>query len=195
MEYAISFVDHLKQKIQLTDDMINKIHQLTTRTILKGDYLLKPGEISRYSYYVEKGLLSYYTVDAKGKQHILQFAAEEWFVADRCSLFFQQPTPYFIEAIEDTVVTVIPINFYNEMATLDPAFAQMNTQALHLHILHLQKRIEQLLANNAEDRYKYFLDTYASIAARIPQTLLASYLGITPESLSRVRKEMAQKRS
>lgn len=195
MEYAISLADHLKQKIQLSEENLHAVNQLTTRTVLKGDFLLRAGEISRYTYYVEKGLLSYYSIDEKGKQHILQFAAEEWFIADRCSLFFQQPSPYFIEAIEDTVVTVIPTNFFDQLAEKEPAFVQMNTHALHLHILHLQKRIEQLLSNHAEDRYKYFLETYSSIAARIPQTLLASYLGITPESLSRVRKDIAQKRS
>lgn len=195
MEYAISLADHLNKYISLSDNTVIELTNLTTRTVLKGQFLLRAGEISRYSYYVEKGLLSYYSIDDKGKYHIIQFAPEEWFMADRCSLFFQQPSPYFIEAIEDTIVTVIPLDFFSKLSESEPAFAEMNTKALHHHILHLQKRIHQLLSASAEERYKDFLEMYSSVAARIPQTLLAAYLGIAPESLSRVRKEMAQKRS
>lgn len=195
MEYAISLLEHLNAKIHLSPENIEMVEALATRTVTKGEFLLRPGETSRYSYYVEKGLLCYYSIDHKGKQHIIQFAAEEWFIADRCSLFFQQPSEFFIEAIEDTVITAIPKDFFDKLSLSDPSFAQLNTKALHHHILHLQKRIQQLLAETAEQRYKDFLETYHSIASRIPQTLLASYLGIAPESLSRVRKEMANKKS
>ncbi len=188
-----SLLQYLQNRMQVDEESMHKISLLQTRQVAKGEFLLRAGEISRYMYYVEKGLLSYYSIDEKGKPHIIQFAEETWFMSDRCSLFFQQTSPYFIEALEDSEITVIPRDFFSELSKTSPAFVMMNTQALHHHILHLQNRIHQLLAATAEERYLDFVKLYPSLTLRIPQTMIAAFLGITPESLSRVRKELAQK--
>ena len=159
----------------------------------KGELLLKEGEICRHSFFVEKGLLRYYSIDAKGKEHIIQFAPEGWFVSDRESVYFNQPSQYFIQALEESRIIALDENFVRELASRHPSFLEFNNRLLHNHIRHLQRRINMLLSATAEERYLEFIKIYPDILLRVPQTMVASWLGIAPESLSRVRKELAQK--
>ncbi|TKK66004.1 Crp/Fnr family transcriptional regulator [Ilyomonas limi] len=159
----------------------------------KGSFLLRQGEICKYSFYVEQGLLRYYSIDEKGKEHILQFAPETWFVADRESVYFNQPSHYFIQALEDSSVILLDENFITQLAQKNTSFLQFNNKLLHNHIRHLQNRINQLLSATAEERYLDFIKIYPNLLLRVPQSMVASYLGITPESLSRVRKDLAAK--
>jgi len=163
------------------------------KQVHKNDFLLMQGEICKYSFFVEKGLLRYYSIDAKGKEHILQFAPEGWFVSDRESLYFNQPSQYFIQAMEDSVVVVLDKNFAEDISNADTAFAGFNYRLLHNHIRHLQNRVNMLLGATAEERYLDFVKIYPDILLRVPQSMVASYLGITPESLSRVRKDLSKK--
>ncbi|HMW13522.1 MAG TPA: Crp/Fnr family transcriptional regulator, partial [Chitinophagales bacterium] len=117
---------------------------------------------------------------------------EKWFISDRESVYFDNPSNYFIQAIEDTKVFVLDELFFQELSLSHPNFLDYNNRLLHNHIRHLQKRITQLLSATAEQRYLDFIQVYPDISLRVPQTMIASYLGITPESLSRVRKELAQ---
>ena len=159
----------------------------------KGAFLLQEGEICKHSFYVEKGLLRYYSIDEKGKEHIIQFAPESWFVGDRESMFFNRPSQYFIQALEESDVVMIDDEFICTLSKADEQFAVFNNNLLHNHIRQLQHRINMLLSATAEDRYLDFIKIYPDILLRVPQTLVASYLGITPESLSRVRKDLATK--
>lgn len=167
--------------------------QQKSRAVEKGEYLLMQGDTCRHSFFVEKGLLRYYAIDTKGKEHILQFAPEGWFVTDRESVFFNQPSQYFIQALETGNVLQLDEAFFKELSHQNSQFVDFNTRLLHNHIRHLQKRIEQLLSYTAEERYLEFIQLYPDILLRVPQIMVASYLGITPESLSRVRKELATK--
>lgn len=157
----------------------------------KGKFLLREGEICRQSFYVEKGLLRYYSIDNKGKEHIIQFAPEGWFVGDRESQFFNRPSQFFIQALEDSDVAMIDDELICNISNADNSFGLFNNNLLHNHIRQLQHRINMLLSATAEERYLDFIKIYPDILLRVPQTLVASYLGITPESLSRVRKDLA----
>ena len=169
------------------------IHKQKKMLVEKGELLLKEGEICRHSFFVEKGLLRYYSIDAKGKEHIIQFAPEGWFVSDRESVYFNQPSQYFIQALEESRIIALDENFVSELAKQDPSFLEFNNRLLHNHIRHLQRRINMLLSATAEERYLDFIKIYPDILLRVPQTMVASYLGIAPESLSRVRKDLAHK--
>ncbi|HEX5154625.1 MAG TPA: Crp/Fnr family transcriptional regulator [Parafilimonas sp.] len=171
----------------------NIINKQKSMLVEKGELLLKEGEICRHSFFVEKGLLRYYSIDAKGKEHIIQFAPEGWFVSDRESVYFNHPSQYFIQALEESRIIALDENFIAELAKHDPSFMEFNNRLLHNHIRHLQRRINMLLSATAEERYLDFINIYPDILLRVPQTMVASYLGIAPESLSRVRKELAQK--
>ena len=186
-EYIAS---QLNSKSPQMDDLIENCN---TRQILKDEFLLRQGVQSRYIFFVEQGLLKQYSVDEKGKEHILMFAPEKWFVADRESLYFKRPSLYFIKALEDSRVVLLEESFINKIAEVDHSFLELNNRLLNNHILHLQNRINSLLSDSAEERYLSFVQTYPDILLRVPQAMVASYLGITPESLSRVRKDLAER--
>ena len=190
---SFNFKTYLTSNIALDNDSIdNLMLHCKQQQIYKGDFLLRQGEKCKHSFFVESGLLKQYSIDEKGKEHIIQFAPEKWFISDRESVYFDNPSNYFIQAIEDTKVFVLDELFFQELSLSHPNFLDYNNRLLHNHIRHLQKRITQLLSATAERRYLDFIQVYPDISLRVPQTMIASYLGITPESLSRVRKELAQ---
>lgn len=190
---SFNFKTYLTSNIALDNDSIdNLMLHCKHQQIYKGDFLLRQGEKCKHSFFVESGLLKQYSIDEKGKEHIIQFAPEKWFISDRESVYFDNPSNYFIQAIEDTKVFVLDELFFQELSLSHPNFLDYNNRLLHNHIRHLQKRITQLLSATAEQRYLDFIQVYPDISLRVPQTMIASYLGITPESLSRVRKELAQ---
>ena len=191
---TISFAQFLKKQTSLSDAVIAKLlGETKTIDVKKGDFLLRQGDICKQSLFVEKGLLRYYSIDEKGKIHVLQFSPEGWLVSDRESAFFNQPSPYFIDALEDSTLVLISTDFLHSNTQMVPELEEMNSRLLHNHIRQLQNRINLLLSATVEERYLNFIETYPDVLMRVPQHLVASYLGVTPEGLSRVRKELSDK--
>lgn len=189
-----NFKTHLTQNGPLSEEQFNSISSsISAKFYEKGRILMRPGEICKHSFFVESGLLRAYTIDQSGKTHIIQFAPENWIISDRSSTYFGEPTVLFVDAIEDTSVVLFGNNFSCQLAEMNPDFLQHNELALHNHIRHQQMRINSLLGATAEERYLDFIRQYPDLMLRVPQWMIASYLGITPESLSRVRKELAKK--
>lgn len=190
------FISFLEKHAQFTQEQLKNLSdELNTMEIQKKQLLLRPGEICKKAFFVEKGLLRSYSLDESGKQHIIQFAPEEWFMADRSSLYFDQPSDFFIEAIENTEVVILESDFISRASELNSSFYEFNEKLLHSHIAGLQRRINMLLGATAEKRYLEFIKLYPGLLNRVPQWMIASYLGITPESLSRVRKKLFRKDS
>ncbi len=184
---------YLKNKAGLSEQEIDALtSSLQSKTFRKGEFLLHAGEVCAYAFFVEKGLLRSFTTDESGKEHVIQFGPENWFVTDRSSAYFHEPSDFAIEAIEETRVVLIDAAFISNASTMHPSFMQFNEKALQNHIRQLQKRINLLLSATAEKRYLDFIRLYPDLTLRVPQWMIASYLGITPESLSRVRKELAK---
>ncbi len=188
------FKTYLNDKAGLTDEEIMQLPYVPrSRLFPKGQPLISGGQVCRDIFFVEKGLLRQFTIDGQGKEHIIHFAPEGWLVSDRSSAYFDQSGEYFIDAIEDSEVIVMDETFINAASEISRTYRENNHRALHNHIRHLQKRIIQLLGATAEARYLEFLKLYPNLPLRVPQWMIASYLGITPESLSRVRKDLAKK--
>ena len=166
---------------------------LIEKKIKKGEIILNAGSICNHSFFVEEGLLRSYSIDEQGKEHIIQFAPENWIISDRSSLLFQEPSEFYIDAVENTTLIMFEEEFINKASEVSTKFRAFNKKALNNHIRHQQKRINQLLSATAEERYLNFIELYPNVTLRVPQWMIASYLGITPESLSRVRKELARK--
>ncbi|MDB5117913.1 MAG: Crp/Fnr family transcriptional regulator [Mucilaginibacter sp.] len=186
-----NFLQYLRKNLGLTDPQLEQLApRLHIKVVPKNSLLLRLGETRSYGYFVEKGLLRSYSIGETGKQHIIQFAPENWFISDRASLLFNAPSKLIIEAIEETTVIVIDHHYTDYVSGL-PGFYKKNEVILQHHVLHLQNRIETLLGATAEARYLGFIKCYPNLTLRVPQWMIASYLGITPESLSRVRKELA----
>lgn len=155
-------------------------------------YLLRAGEIATQVFFVEKGLLISSTLNDRGTENILHFALESWLVADRSSLYRNEPSPFYIKTIEPSTIVFLHKNFLQRASLLNQKFACFNDEMLQRNILVQEKRIQSLLSMSATERYLSFMETYPNIILRVPQWMVASYLGITPESLSRIRKEIAR---
>lgn len=189
-----NFTEYLKTKANVSEtDFQELIKKVEFREINKGGILLRPGEVCKHSFFVEKGLLRSYTIDLSGREHIIQFGSENWIVSDRSSVFFNEASDLFIDAIEESTIALIDSDFINTANKISTPYREYNQIALQNHIRHQQKRIDLLLSANAEARYMDFIKLYPDLMLRVPQWMIASYLGVTPESLSRVRKELARK--
>jgi CRP-like cAMP-binding protein len=188
------FKNYLQKNAQVSDGQFEILSkQLRAEKIKKHTVLSRPGEVCGLSFFVEKGLLRSYTMDDNGKDHVIQFAPENWIVSDRSSSYFNQPSDFFIDTVEDSEVVYLDKSFMDKASALSDAYRQFNERSLHNHIRHIQKRVSLLLGATAEQRYMDFIKLYPDLMLRVPQWMIASYLGITPESLSRVRKELAKK--
>lgn len=149
--------------------------------VKKGQTIQRSGEINSKIYRVESGLLRSYSIDQKGKEHIFMFAPEGWIIADNCDP--SEPCDLFIDALEDSVVEV-----HVKDLTKEHEIAKIVKR-----LLVLQKRIIMLLSAPAMERYEHFIATYPDIVQRVPQKMIASYLGITPEALSTIKGEQLRK--
>src|ERR1700722_13954880 len=186
------FKSYLKGKISFTDEQFKAISSLfIPKTIAKGTVLLREGEVCQYNMFVVKGCLRSYVIDKNGKEHIIQFAPENWWISEQNSLMKQEPAMFFIDAIDDTEVLLSERSFNEKLAEILPSGAQMLQGLFQNSFKAMQKRVVNLLSASAEQRYVEFVKMYPTIALRVPQKMIASYLGITPESLSRIRKDVA----
>lgn len=193
MEYPLA--RFLEEKATVEPDKIKEILNLvTTREIAKDEVLLRAGEICHHIFYVEKGLLRFYSLNENGREYIIQFAPESWFVGDRSSIFYDQASSYHIDAIEDTRVVMLDRNFSQNASNISKNFRNYNEHILHKHVQQLQHRINMLVSASAEERYLDFIGTYPDLINRVPQWMIASYLGITPEGLSRVRRQLVERK-
>ena len=187
------FKAYLRKKITITDEQFDLISgDIKIKTFEKNQQIVSPGEISNKTYFVTDGLLRCYSVDIKGKANVIQFAPELWWLSERNS-FFNEPSEFFIDAIEPTTALILPKNYFNDAAEHVPCLHDLNNNMLNNSIRFMQKRINMLLSATAEERYLDFIKLYPNLTLRVPQWMIASYLGITPESLSRVRKDLAHK--
>jgi CRP-like cAMP-binding protein len=188
------FKDYLQKKVAITDEQFSLISdKLKIKTFEKGEMILMKGEVSSHVYFVLDGLLRSYSIDSKGKTHIIQFAPEQWWLSERNGILFNEESEFFLDAIENTKAIVLPKDFISESAKIVPCMYELNSTMLNNAIRFMHKRINMLLSATAEERYLNFIKLYPNLTLRVPQWMIASYLGITPESLSRVRKDLAHK--
>ena len=164
------------------------------RSMAKGEMLLREGEVAKYGAFVCKGCLRSYVVDDNGKEHIVQFAPENWWLSDIESMVNKKPSIYFMDAIESTEVLLADMFSFQKMLDQLPGFAEAFRLGQQKHTTAKDKRIISSLTADAEEKYFRFLNTYPSIAQRVPLHMIASYLGISAETLSRVRKKWSIKK-
>lgn len=164
-----------------------------TQTFSKGEILIQAGDVCHFAYKVISGCLKSYVIDQAGKEHILQFAPEEWFISDLDSFIHGSPTHIFIEAIEDSEVELLNRPQLGSDEVSDELNLRVFNQKLLNNVIARDKRLISLLSANSEQRYLEFMQTYPSLVQRLPQKLIASYIGVTPEYLSEIRRKMVSK--
>ena len=161
------------------------------KTFSKGEVLQRAGQETSKIFLVKEGILRSYIIDSKGKEHIYMFGSEGWIVSDIESQTFECKTVLFIEAIEESEVYVMNQRSFDHLKEKDNGFDAL-VASLSKRIGAMQRRILALMSSSARDRYESFLQIYPELPSRVPQKMIASYLGITPEALSTIRKKIAQ---
>lgn len=162
---------------------------LKHRTLRKKQYLLQAGDVSRYENFVTKGLLRAYTVDNKGQEHIAMFGMEGWWISDLYSFLTNTPATQHIDALEDSEVLSIEHSDLEKLYLQIPKFDRFFRILLQNAFVANQQRILASISQTAEEQYNAFIKKYPSLEQRIPQTQIASFLGITPETISRIRRK------
>lgn len=186
---------YLLKMFPVTDEEFALFRKLfVPRELKKGEMFQREGDIVKYAVFVTKGCLRNNVIDNKGKEHVVMFAPENWWIADANSIMNGTPTTYFVDAIEDSVILLADKHANETIMDRIPAFAKSFQAGVQKHAAAKDKRIVQSLTATAEERYLNFLETYPTIAQRVPQHMLASYLGATPETVSRIRKNLSQKK-
>jgi CRP-like cAMP-binding protein len=183
---------YLQSKVDISDDILAELESLCISDYAqKGAVILKISEVCTHNFFVTKGCLRSYVFDKKGREHILQFAPDNWWISERISLLSGDPATFFIDAIEDTDYVRVPEEFLSRLGSMVPAAKTVIEKLKLNNFRSIRKRLISLLSDTGEDRYLSFVATYPSLALRLPQKMIASYLGITPESLSRIRKALS----
>lgn len=188
------FQQYLDSKISLSEEQSEFIRSLSTvKKLRKKQYLLQEGDVWKYNAFVTKGCLRTYSVNEKGLDHIIGFAIENWWTGDRESLTTGEPSRFNIDAVEDCEVVLITQPNFEIICKEISSFNDMVNAILQKSFIVAQNRIHAALSYTAEEKYLNFVSKYPGFANRIPQSMIASYLGMTPETLSRIRSQTARK--
>jgi CRP-like cAMP-binding protein len=189
-----ALIHHFQQYLPLSEEEIQLFTlRVQTRRIKRRQMILQEGFVCKHYSFVVEGCLKMYGIDDKGFEHNIQFAAEGDWIADIGSFHTQKPSKLFIEAIEPAEIIQVGQQdlyfLYHAIPKLDRIFKVI----IENKFVELQNRVLQTFSSTAEQRYLSFLEQYPHLSNRLPNTQIASYLGITPEFLSKVRKDLSKK--
>lgn len=186
---------HIRKRVELTKKEFElSCTFFSPRTFKKRQFVLQEGDVCRHLTFVTSGCLRDFTVDHKGEEHIIQFAIPDWWISDLGSFLTGSASTHAIEAIQDSEVLMLEREAREKMLMAVPDMERFFRLLLESNYVATHRRINDSLSASAEQRYLTFLKTYPALVEQIPQNHIASYLGITPQSLSRIRKELSQKR-
>lgn len=189
-------LDYFQQKIPLTSKEKKLVRELfKPRLYRKRQYILQEGDICNQCNFIVRGCLRMYTLDADGNTHIIQFASENWWIMDIGSFHGRTASELNIDALEDTVVLQISHDHLLSLYQQAPKFDRIFRVLIEGSYVALQKRLLQNISSTAEEKYIAFLQSYSHLAHRLPQTQIASFLGMTPEFLSRLRSKQVKPKS
>ncbi|MBA6156835.1 Crp/Fnr family transcriptional regulator [Tenacibaculum sp. S7007] len=169
------------------------LNKLKRKTLKKGEFLLKADEKVKDLHFIEEGCLRTYFIDSSGKEHTLQFAINGWWISDYIALFGKEKTKSvsYIECIKESVLYKISKEDFDDLCNEIPKISNFHIKNLESAFAAFQRRILENLTFSAKQRYLNFIKTYPNIEQNVKNYHIASYLGITNESLSRIRKEIA----
>ncbi|GAB3221057.1 Crp/Fnr family transcriptional regulator [Algoriphagus aestuariicola] len=187
-------LDYFQQLIPLDSKEKQLVLELfKPRLYRRRQFVLQEGDVCNQFNFIVRGCLRMYKIDEKGNTHILQFASENWWLTNIGSFHDRTPSELEIDAIEDTVV--LQINHENLLSLYinAPKFDRIFRVLIEKSFVSTQKRLLQTISSTAEERYNSFLASYSHLNNRLPQTQIASFLGISPEFLSRLRNKQAKK--
>ncbi|WP_437921313.1 Crp/Fnr family transcriptional regulator [Sphingobacterium sp. LRF_L2] len=180
--------------IRLTAEEIPQFTDLlTTRSVPKKTMLLREGEICQFEGYIQKGCVRIYYLDENGFEVTLAFAVEDWWVSDIASFNYQVPSSLYMETLEDCELFILSPQTKEKLLDTIPKFERVFRMLVQRRLSALQDRLIHTISKPAADRYLEFIHLYPNISQRVPQYYIASYLGVSPEFVSTIRKRLAAK--
>ena len=186
---------HIDKRVRLTGEEFRMCSGFfVPKRVKKRQFLLQEGDVCKQLAFVTAGCLREYSIDHKGEEHIIQFAVEDWWISDLNSFLTGTASTHNIDALENSEVLLLDKAARDKMLETIPKMERFFRIILESNYIATHRRINEALSATAEERYLAFLKTYPVQAEKLPQNQIASFLGITPQSLSRIRKEMSRKR-
>lgn len=184
------FAAYLKEKAGLTDEELKLVEEVTVvKKLRKRQYLLQEGDICHYNYFIIKGCLRMYRLGTDGTEHILRFGIENWWMSDCESYNTGHPCKSNIDALEDSKLLSIEKENFNALCIAIPKLQSFKERQDAANFDISQNRILSNISETAEEKYNNFIKSYPEFYSRVPLQMIASYLGVTRETLSRVRNK------
>ncbi|PIF45984.1 CRP-like cAMP-binding protein [Chryseobacterium sp. 52] len=183
-----SLISYFKSYIPLSKEEIEVLEaRITERRIKRKQFILQENEVCQYYTFVVSGCFKMHSVDKEGAEHNLQFASENEWIVDIDSFHNKKPSKVYIVALENSVVLQIEKNDLWYLYTYYPKFDRNFRVIIEHKFIELQNRVLQNISATGEEKYEFFLKQYPQLANRLPNIQIASYLGITPQFLSKIR--------
>lgn len=185
-------LNYIKKFVPLTlEEESLLISKINYRKYLKGQYIVQQGDVCKYECFIVKGCTKTFYVDDKGVEHIVMFAIEDWWTSDMGSFITQTPADFNVQCLENTELIQISYEENEELYLLIPKLERFFRLIIQRGFVASQKRIIRNFSMTAKERYVVFSQTYPKLNQRIPQYMIASYLGITKEFLSKIKSQLA----
>jgi len=186
---------HIQKKVLLNDEDKEKIKTFfVEKKLRKRQYLLQEGDICKHLAFVAKGLLRSYNVDEKGDEHMSVFGWEGWWISDFNSFLSIEPAVFNIDAIEDTELLLISRENYEALPLAVPIMDRYFRILYQNSLVTKERRLMSSITHSAEEKYVQLAQSNPKFIERIPQNLIASYLGLAPETLSRIKKNLVTRK-
>jgi len=177
----------------LSEEEINQLKsKFKERHIKRRQFILQEGDVCKHYTFVSDGCLKLYKIDQSGKERNLQFAIEDEWISDLGSLYSETPSDVYIEALEQSTILQIEVKDLVYLYTHFPNIDRRFRVVIENSFIYLQKRMFQNISATAEEKYLFFFNTRRNLFNRISNVQIASYLGVTPEFLSAIRKKIAK---
>lgn len=187
-------IDYFNKFLPLSEEEQSFVEEVfTERRVKRRQFILNEGDVSSVNTFVVEGCFRMYTIDDKGREHNLQFAVENWWIGDIGSFHSEEPSKLYIEALENSLVLQIKKEDQLRLFVEYPKFNQIFRVFTENALVSSQRRILQNISSTAEERYLDFMKRYPHFFNRISNVQIASYIGVTPEFLSKIRKEISSK--
>lgn len=190
----LPLIDYFNRFLPLdADEQLVVRDVFAERKVKRRQFILHEGDVSTVNTFVVEGCFRMYTVDEKGKEHNLQFAVENWWIGDIGSFHSEEPSRLYIEALENSTILQIKKEDQLRLFVEHPKFNHIFRVFTENALISTQRRILQNISSTAEERYLDFMERYPQLFNRISNVQIASFIGVTPEFLSKIRKEITSR--
>ena len=193
MQKFQSLIEYINRIVNLTPEEEQLlVSHISYRKLRKGQYFLQQGDVCKFSGFIVSGCTKTFYVDDEGQEHVIMFSIEDWWTSDLASFTTQTPSDFNVQCLENTEVVLFPYETHDKLLKEVPILERFFRKIIERALVASQKRVVRNLSMSARDRYLYFRKQYPLIEQRVPQYLIASYLGITKEFLSKIKSQLIQ---